>query len=87
MFDYVWTTLKESYPERFQPKHLLWTMHFLKTTSTNIQEISTLLGTTQKTLKIHVKVVLQHLMNLLPEVQFYLLKYINNQVAFVAFII
>jgi hypothetical protein len=70
MIDYVWTTLKESYPERFKPTYLLWTLFFLKTTSTNFQEISFILGTTPKTLKLHVSVLLHSLKKLLPEVTF-----------------
>jgi hypothetical protein len=68
LMDYVWKTLTKSYPDRFKPKYLLWTMYFLKTTNENFQEISTFLKTNQKTLRLHLRVVLDQLNNILPKV-------------------
>jgi hypothetical protein len=71
LIEYVWRTLKDSFPQS-KPKYLLWTLFFLKTTSTNFQEISSFVGTTYQTLRIHVTIVLKRLNKLLPEVQFVL---------------
>jgi hypothetical protein len=74
LMDYVWNTLKASFPERFKPKYLLWTMFFLKTTSTNFQEIASFLQTNEKTLRLHLRVVLLSLNKILPKVYSYQIK-------------
>ncbi len=48
------------YPH-FEPKHLLWALHYLKTTTIGEDIIATTLGTNRVTLKLHVTKVLTHL--------------------------
>ncbi len=51
-----------------QAKHLLWTLHYLKTTSTNEAEIAALLGVNVDTMRIHVERTLRMLIIFLPNV-------------------
>lgn len=53
--------------------HLLWTLHYLKTVSSNDREIATLLNTDSDTLKLHVVNTLHYLNQALPNVWFFYL--------------
>jgi hypothetical protein len=69
LVDFVWEKLKSSFPSS-RPKYLLWALHFMKTTATNMREIAEFLGTTEQTLRKQVKITLSRLYNLLPNVSF-----------------
>jgi len=50
----VWVRLNAIYPNSVQQMHLLWCLHYLKTTNTNEEHIATTLSTNRRTLRIHV---------------------------------
>ncbi len=51
-----------------QAKHLLWTLNYLKTASTNEAEIAALLGANVDTMRLHVERTLRMLIIVLPNV-------------------
>jgi hypothetical protein len=67
LVELVWRKLRLNFPED-KHQHLLWTLHFLKTTDNNPRDIAALLGTNEKTLLSHVKIILVHLNKALPDV-------------------
>jgi len=53
-----------------KPKYLLWTLFFLNSKNSNDDQISSLLGTTRKTMMVHIKEVLEKLIKVLPKFNF-----------------
>lgn len=66
LVEYVWKKMISRY--HCEPKHFLWTLHFLKSRDPNEQGIASLLHTDKKTLLLHVEETLQKLLIILPEV-------------------
>jgi hypothetical protein len=67
LVEYVWQLYHKYFPF-CKAKHLLWSLHFLKTTDTNVIEIANFLGTNSQTLMLHVNNTLQRLLEILPKV-------------------
>jgi hypothetical protein len=67
LVDALWKKLHVHFPED-NARELLWTLHFLKTTNTDVSEIAKTLGTSRETLTQQVKNVLNHLDQILPRV-------------------
>jgi hypothetical protein len=66
LVQYLWKTLQSSFHCR--PRYLLWTLHYLKSRNPSELEISRILGTTVKTMKIRVTITLRQIFHLLPNV-------------------
>jgi hypothetical protein len=68
----IWRRLLSAGFTSLQPKHLLWTLHLLRTTNTNHQQVATALHTSIETLVEHTTTMLKCLDSALPEVSLYL---------------
>jgi hypothetical protein len=71
LVELIWRKLYYSYPNILSPKHLLWTLHFLKSRNPYHSEIATFLHTNIKTLMQYVMKALVFLLLLLPKCDFY----------------
>lgn len=63
----LWQKLVASHPGS-QRKHLLWTLHYLKTEANSDVEIASLLNTNRETLMIALRQTVRNLFRALPEV-------------------
>ena len=70
LVDIVWNKLVSIF-KNSEEKHLLWTLHYLKTESTNDTEIASLLSTNRETMRLHVESTVEKLFQVLPEVCFF----------------
>jgi hypothetical protein len=66
LLEYLWKRLTSHF--QCDPKHLLWTLHFLKSKDPNEQGIASILNTDKKTLRLHVVETLEKLLKALPKV-------------------
>ncbi len=66
LVDIVFKRIIKIYP--CQSRHLLWTLHYLKTTTASDEEIAIFLHTSKKSLVKHVIITLQKLIRVLPNV-------------------
>lgn len=64
----VWNLIIQTNGNVIKAKHLLWTLHFLKSADPDHNRIATLLNTNYRTMMAHVQVVLTYLNNTLPDV-------------------
>jgi hypothetical protein len=67
LVDVVWKRLHARFPDT-SAKHLLWALHFLKSSNPLQGEIAQVLHTNKKTMKQHVRRVLLRLLAVLPKV-------------------
>jgi hypothetical protein len=68
--DFLWKKMRQNFPDA-KHEHLLYTLHFLKTTNNNGRDVATLFGTTEKNLLHHVQVTLNQLNEILPKVKLF----------------
>lgn len=67
LVEVIWKRLKSRFSDT-SPKHLLWTLHLLKSKNPVHAEIAQMLHTNKKTLKTHVIKTLARLFIILPKV-------------------
>jgi hypothetical protein len=63
----IWKRVQRRF-DSVSAKHLLWALHFLKSTNPSLDDIARLLHTNRTTLKLHVKKMLLRLLIILPKV-------------------